>query len=292
MTTLDPTFRPSKKLGQNFLTNESVVERIALAGLAHCDSVDRIIEIGPGKGVLTKYLLSRSNKPVTAIEKDKRLYEYLCGIFSAEIASGALTLINDDALKFPLPNEKYAIIANIPYSITSPLIDHFIRDTAMHTDANLDLGKNVNTAAPNMPTYAVLLVQKEVAEKVAAKAPHMNVLALHVQTFAQVKYLFKVSAGNFSPAPKVDSAVIEITTYPQTEATNAHDKEERYSAINQKVDLQFDYKKYFGLIHAAFSQKRKMLSSTVGKELCLKAGIDPTRRPETLSVDEWKKLAS
>ncbi len=276
MTFLDSSFRPSKKLGQNFLTNEAVVERIANAGLVHCQNVDRIIEIGPGKGVLTKYLLTRSQKPVTAIEKDKRLYEYLCGIFAQEIASNKLTLINDDVLNFPLPTETYAIIANIPYSITSPLIDHFIRDAAMN--AYEKNGTHVGKK-PNMPTHAVLLVQKEVAEKVCEKEPRMNVLALHVQTFAQVKYLFKVAAGNFSPAPKVDSAVIEITV------------DEKFADGANGIQSPLDYKKYFDLIHRAFSQKRKMLRSTISEELCIKAGINPTRRPETLSVKEWLSIA-
>lgn len=271
MTFLDPTFRPSKKLGQNFLTNEAVVERIALAGLSHCAHVDRIIEVGPGKGVLTKYLLSRSDKPVTAIEKDKRLYEYLSGIFAQEIALKKLTLINDDVLNFPLPAEKYAIIANIPYSITSPLIDHFIRDAAMQKVQ----GKKIH-----MPSHAVLLVQKEVAEKVCEKAPHMNVLALHVQTFAQVKYLFKVAAGNFSPAPKVDSAVIEI-------AVN-----DDLLAENNAPQNPINYTHYFDLIHRAFSQKRKMLRSTIGEDTCIAAHIDPTRRPETLRIEEWLLLSS
>lgn len=264
MHTLDPNFRPSKKLGQNFLTSEALVERIAQAGLESIGISERIIEIGPGKGVLTRALLKHTQIPITAIEKDKRLYEYVQGFFAHEIETKRLTLINDDALEFEPPVTPYSVIANIPYNITSPLIDHFIRDAALdYTPAR-------------MPIRAVLLVQKEVAEKMCAKAPDMNVLALHVQTFAQAKYLFTVTAGNFSPKPKVDSAVVELVA--DVEACKNFSKE--------------FLKNYFDLIHRAFSQKRKMLSSTIGKELCAKAGIDATRRPQTLSVEEWIKLAA
>lgn len=255
MHTLDPNFRPSKKLGQNFLTNDEIVERIALAGLEGQTDDQQIIEIGPGKGILTRQLLKHTRLMVTAIEKDKRLYEYLQQVFFHEIETKRLILINDDALEFEPPLTPYSIVANIPYSITSPLIDHFVRDAA------------VDYPTPRTPKRAVLLVQKEVAEKMCATAPRMNVLALHVQTFAHVKYLFTVTCGNFSPKPKVDSAVVEITC-----------KDVPPLALRPE---------YFATIHKAFSQKRKMLSSTIGKELCLKADIDPMRRPETLSVEEW-----
>lgn len=245
-------FRPKKSLGQNFLINPRIVERIAAA--ADLKEDETAVEVGPGFGVLTEVLLQKAGK-VIAIERDAKLYEFLRGKFAG---NSKLELIHADALKVPPPKEPYYLAANIPYSITSPLLDHFIR-------------KNPQ----NLPAGAVLLVQKEVAEKICAAPPKMNVLALHVQTFGSPKLLFKVSRNNFWPAPKVDSAVIKIDFHPAREPIST-----------------FDHEKYFSLIHRAFSGKRKMLRSTLPVNLLDKAKIDPTRRPETLSIKNWLDIAN
>lgn len=253
MKNLSPRpFRPKKSFGQNFLRNPRIIEKII--STANLTGNETILEVGPGFGVLTKELLKNAGK-VIAIEKDDHLFDVLLRDFSHEIESGKLDLIHADALKIKPPKDNYIWVANIPYSITSPLLDHFIRDNP-----------------GNLPARAVLLVQKEVAEKICATPPRMNVLALHVQTFGTPKMIMKVSAANFDPRPKVDSAVIEITF---------HNEWRRIA----------DLKKYFDLIHSAFSHKRKMLRATLPAQTLLSAGIEPTRRPETLSLSEWAKLS-
>lgn len=249
-------FHPKKSLGQNFLTNPRIVEKIIET--ADLTGSETVIEVGPGFGILTEELLKHAKK-VIAIEKDARLFEILQEKFKNQIDSGKLELIHADALKFPPPKEPYAWIANIPYSITSPLLDHFIRENP-----------------ENLPQRAVLLVQKEVAQKLCAKHPKMNVLALHVQTFGNPEIIADVSRANFKPAPKVDSAIIRIE-FPKTPKI-------------PELKTKADYEKYFSLIHKAFSQKRKMLRRTLPPELLKKAGITETRRPETLSLKEWTGL--
>lgn len=255
-------FYPKKSLGQNFLTNPRVVQRIIDA--AGLNNSGLIVEVGPGLGILTEELVKYSTK-VIAIEKDRKLCEFLKKKFQAQIAAGCLKLINADALKIKPPTEPYYLIANIPYSITSPLLDHFIRDQFI-------------ARAPhgNPPQLTVLMVQKEVAQKICSAPPRMNVLALHVQTFGKPQILFYVSRNNFYPAPKVDSAVIKIE----------FSKTPRLKNLNTA-----QLKKYFEFIHRAFSQKRKMLRKTLPVQLLEKAKVDPKRRPETLSVEEWWKIA-
>ncbi|MEK9132182.1 MAG: 16S rRNA (adenine(1518)-N(6)/adenine(1519)-N(6))-dimethyltransferase RsmA [Patescibacteria group bacterium] len=246
-------FHAKKSLGQNFLKNPHVIEKIIEAADLKADDV--VVEAGPGMGVLTEALLLKVKK-VIAIEKDSQLFGILTQKFEYSIRIGALKLISGDALKIAPPSGKFKLVANIPYYITSPLLDHFIRENTQ-----------------NLPQLAVVLVQKEVAAKICAAPPRMNVLALHVQTFGDPEIVMHVSKGNFSPAPKVDSAVIKI----------------EFSA-KQKVSC--DLKKYFELIHSAFAHKRKMLRGTLPESLLKAAGIDPTVRPETLQLNGWERLAN
>lgn len=251
-------FHPKKSLGQNFLKNPRIVEKIiATADLMGNETV---VEVGPGFGVLTEELLKCAKK-VIAIEKDAELFEFLSKKLKKQIDSGKFELVHGDALKIPPPKEPFLWIANIPYSITSPLLDHFIRENSS-----------------NLPQRAVLLVQKEVAQKLCAEPPKMNVLALHVQTFGNPKIIATVSKANFKPIPKVDSAIIKID-FPKTPKI-------------PELKTKTDYEKYFLLIYKAFSKKRKMLRRTLPKELLKKAGIIETRRPETLSVKEWMDLTN
>lgn len=238
-------FKTYKSLGQNFLTNRRIVERIVESAALSGD--ESVVEVGPGKGILTEALLKNARK-VIAIEKDRRLFDLLKENFAN---AKNLELIWADALQIAPPKTQYSLVANIPYSITSPLLDHFIRD---------------NPA--NLPKTAVLLVQKEVAKKICARPPHMNVLALHVQTFGNPKIISTVSKNNFNPRPKVDSAIIKIE-FPE------------------KPKIAVDYEKYFESIHRAFAHKRKMLRGVFGEESLKKAGIEGTRRPETLTVEDW-----
>lgn len=276
MLILDESFRPSKKLGQNFLVNQKIVAHIAHAGIGNKIETGIILEIGPGKGILTQALLERAQKrPIIAIEKDRRLFTYLSERFKHEIETHQLILVHNDALLYTPPDEPYTIVANIPYSVTSPLIDHFIRDAAL------------TCIKPRMPKRAVFLVQKEVAEKICARPPDMNVLALHVQTFGSVRYLFTVGAGNFSPRPRVDSALIEINCEESPFLNWC-----AFFAERTSLQVRSFLENYFEIIHRGFSQKRKMLSSTIGRTVCEKAGIEATRRPQTLSIEEWLRLAN
>lgn len=240
-------FQAKKSLGQNFLVNPHIVERIIKAADLHGDEL--VYEVGPGFGVLTQALL-RAARKVVSIEKDTRLIDGLKEKFSA---AKNFELIHADALTVPPPYEPYQLIANIPYSITSPLLDHFIREQPSH-----------------LPKKAVLLVQKEVAEKICAKPPRMNVLALHVQTFGTPKIIAKVSRNNFRPIPKVDSAILHI-------------------AFGQKIPEKLPA--YFDIIHRGFSKRRKMLRAFFDASKLQQCGIDPTRRAETLSVQEWERLS-
>lgn len=243
-------FLPKKSLGQNFLINPHIVQKIiATAGL---QGNELVVEIGPGFGILTEALLKTANQ-VIAIEKDSKLFEYLKNKFGR---ARNLKLIHGDALEIPPPAKPFSLIANIPYSITSPLLDHFIRNNHK-----------------NLPRFAVLLVQKEVAEKICETPPRMNVLALHVQTFGNPKIIVGVSKNNFNPRPKVDSAIIKIE-FP----------------LKPKINV--DYDKYFSLIHRAFGHKRKMLRSSLPEELLNRAKINPMRRPETLNVEDWANLTA
>jgi len=240
-----PLTHPKKHLGQNFLNNKLTLQKIITA--ADLTDRDHIIEVGPGKGFLTKKLLEKAKK-VTAIEKDSDLIPIL------EEKFPKLNLIHEDALTFK-PPKKYKLVANIPYYITSPLINHFLKNQK------------------NKPELMVLMVQKEVATKALAKPGDLSVLALNIQTFAEVKKVTRVPASHFSPKPKVDSAVIKITPYKKP-------------LVPDKL-----LPAYFQLISDAFSQKRKMIRSTLPKEIIEKTGIDPTSRPQELTIENWKELA-
>ena len=237
--------KAKKHLGQNFLHSTGTLHKIIQA--AELTDSDHVVEVGPGKGFLTEKLLEKAGS-VTAIEKDSDLIPLLQNKFPN------LDLIEGDALKFS-PPKKYKLVANIPYYITSPLINHFLKDQE------------------SRPELIVLMTQKEVAEKATAKPGKLSVLALNIQTFGEIKHVCKVPAGNFSPAPKVDSAVIKITPFA--------------SPLVPAELLPI----YFKLIETAFTQKRKMIRNTVPKEALEKAGIDPTLRPQMLTIENWTKLA-
>jgi 16S rRNA (adenine1518-N6/adenine1519-N6)-dimethyltransferase len=234
--------KAKKSLGQNFLKDRSVLEKIIDA--AELSKDDYVIEVGPGKGILTQELIKRGAR-VTAIELDDRLIKQLSRIKN-------LDLIHGNALDFIPPEEDYKIVANIPYYITSPLISHFLE-------------------AKTRPSKMVLLVQKEVAEKICAQPGDMNVLAIHVQVFGKPRIVCKVPASAFDPQPKVDSAVIVIDVYDEP--------------------LVKDYKRFFGVMHRAFSGKRKKLSNTLPdlKERLNELGLADLR-PEKLSLQDWMKL--
>ncbi len=244
---------PKKSLGQNFLTDTSVLESIArtLSPLPG----ELVVEIGPGHGELTKHLLALG-VPVTAVEKDDRLIGGLTASFSREIAGGKLTIVHGDALDVLekiLPDTQYLLIGNIPYYVTG----HLIRTVGDLT---------------NKPRLTVFTVQKEVAERVAAHSPNMNLLAGAVQVWADASVLFTIPRKKFNPVPKVDSAVLKL--------------------INRGTVVP---KNYYTILRALFRQPRKTLSNNLrgipnAPEALRVTGLNPNDRAQTLSVEKILKL--
>ncbi|MFH1534173.1 MAG: 16S rRNA (adenine(1518)-N(6)/adenine(1519)-N(6))-dimethyltransferase RsmA [Nitrospirota bacterium] len=239
--------KAKKSLGQNFLQDKSVLDKIIET--ADLTSTDEIIEVGPGHGILTEEL-AKSAKKVTTIELDDRLIPNLKVIFALH---DNIELIHQNALDFPPPSTPYKLVANIPYYITSPLISHFL-----HT--------------PDRPTKIVLLVQKEVAEKICVDKK-MNVLALHVQNFGKPQIIATVPPSAFRPSPKVDSAILEIDVY--------------------KKPIIQDHKALFRLVHQAFSQSRKKLSNSLYQHKEALTELDlQDKRAERLTLKDWEALLS
>ena len=239
--------RVKKSLGQNFLLDEDVLDKIISA--ANVCANDNIIEVGPGLGILTRKLAEKVAH-VTAIELDRGLIALL------ERENKFLKnvdFVHQDALKYdPSSVGQYKLVANIPYYITSPLISHFLM-------------------SENRPTKIVVLIQKEVAEKICAPKGKLNVLALHVQIFGEPRIVAKVGAGAFYPEPKVESAILEIDVF--------------------KKPVVDDYMKLYKIIHRAFAQKRKKLTNTLPelKDKLIDLGLG-SLRPERLTIEDWKKV--
>lgn len=243
-----------KDLGQNFLVNHEVIRKIIQA--AELTKDDQIIEVGPGLGILTEKLLGNTAH-VRSIELDPDMHEYLERTFPQ------LELEKGNALKAEPPKKPYKLVANIPYNITSPLLRHFL-------------------ANEHPPQIAVLLIQKEVAQKICATDGEHSVLSLSVQVFGKPSIIADVPSIDFYPQPKVESAILKIEVYPKP--------------------LIKDYKLFSTIIRIAFAGRRKTLLNTLKNytrgsrqetEATLKkAGIDPIRRPQTLSLREWSKLTN
>lgn len=255
--------RPNKTLGQNFLINEGVYKKIVSA--AEVAAGDKVVEIGAGLGTLTEYL-AETGAQVLAIEKDRRLAAWLGDKFrdqkNVKIVEGDVLKIDPKTIE--LKSHNYLLVGNIPYYITS----HFLR--------------NVFEKWPR-PKTVVLMIQKEVAKRITAKPPQMSILAVSVQYYAKAQIVSLVSRGSFYPAPKVDSAIIKL------------------SDINTEGQRGFE-KKFFKVVTAGFRGKRKQLTNTLATNLKLpkqeverrltSIGVDPKRRPETLTLEEWKKITN
>jgi 16S rRNA (adenine1518-N6/adenine1519-N6)-dimethyltransferase len=258
------------RLGQNFLKNPQIAAKIAEA--ANLTPQDIVLEVGPGRGILTTELLARARR-VIAVEKDGQLVAFLKGKFAAEIATGKLILVGDDILKIDFQKlmklkaneaKNYKVVANIPYYITAHLLRHFLE-------------------AAHQPESMTLMIQKEVATRLAAKPPRMNLLALSVQVYGTPKTAFIVKRGSFIPPPKVDSAVITI----------GHISHDFFKGHKIKET------DFFALLHAGFAQKRKMLAGNIAKlagdkklatALLVRCGIKTTARAETLLLEQWATL--
>ena len=249
---------PKKSLGQHWLKDPEILADIAEA--AELTSDDVVLEIGPGLGTLTSRLLARANS-VTAVEFDADLARKLPGQFPGK----RLTVVNQDILQFDLNQlpKNYKVVANVPYYITSKIVEKLM-------------------TVENKPSIAVLLVQKEVAERIAAEAGNMSILSVSVQIFAEAELDIEVPRQFFTPPPKVDSQVVVLRTRDNPLITSE------------------DQRDFFRIVKAGFSAKRKKLRSSlsgglgidksVAEELLKNAGISPDARAEDLSIDNWRQM--
>ena len=273
---------PKQSLGQNFLYDEELLARIV--AMAAVEPDDAVLEVGPGLGALTRQLARVAGR-VVAVELDDRLlpilgYE-LEPFANVEIVHGDI-LTFDPAAWFDGP---FVVVANVPYYITGAILRHLLEGRPR-------------------PKRMVLTVQREVAERLAAKPPDMSLLAVSVQYYGTVKIVGTVKAGAFWPRPEVDSAVIRIDvdrkkeeTTDFTDSTDFKDSESVKSV--KSVDSSASEAAFFRVVRAGFGEKRKQLKNNLrrlglGDEAIAaaleEAGIDGQRRAETLGVGEWERL--
>ncbi len=260
-----------KHLGQHFLTSQKALFDIVDAGDIHADDI--VLEIGPGKGVLTERLVTLADK-VIAIEKDTDLIPLLREKFTEAIEKERLEILPRDVLTFDpeilrFYNKPYKLIANIPYYITGAIIEQFL-------------------GASFQPERMVLLIQKEVAERIIARdqlsgnlGGKQSILSIAVSAYGTPKIISKVPAGAFFPPPKVDSAIISIEN------------------ISREFFKNISEQKFFEILKYCFGRKRKQLigslteyleDRTKALSLLQKADIPEKARPETLLKEDWARL--
>jgi 16S rRNA (adenine1518-N6/adenine1519-N6)-dimethyltransferase len=254
--------RPKKRLGQNFLVDESALARVAAA--ADLSRQDTVLEIGPGLGSLTRHL-ARTAARVVAVELDAALLpalEYVLQPYpNVEIIHADVLRLSPAALRLP---PSFKVVANIPYYITSAVIRHLLE-------------------AEVKPSLIVLTLQREVAERICASPGEMSLLAVSVQFYTAPRIVSRLPAGTFYPRPEVESAVVRLEVLARPAVAVA------------------DVERFFRVAKAGFSQKRKQLRNALSGGLRLevrqadallaRAGIDPRRRAETLTLEEWGALA-
>jgi 16S rRNA (adenine1518-N6/adenine1519-N6)-dimethyltransferase len=256
--------RPRKSLGQNFLIQEEALRRVAAA--ADIRPADTVLEIGAGVGSLTRHLAAAA-KRVVAVEIDPSLLPILHAVLDSHpnvsIAAGDILALPMEELVGRVGPSEFKVAANIPYYITSAVIRRLMESAVK-------------------PGRIVLTVQKEVAERICARPGKMSLLALSVQYYGKPSIEGKIPAESFYPAPEVDSAIVRVDLGETSRDPGASDR-------------------LFRIARAGFSQKRKMLRNTLPAGLKVpageaaraldRAGVDPARRAETVSVDEWMRIA-
>ena len=248
-----------KSLGQHFLTSKKIVSDIILQ--AALSKTDTVLEIGPGKGILTEALLQNAGR-VIVIEKDRELIPLLETKFKDEIGNDTLELICDDVLNLSLnmiTKGDYKVVANIPYNITGELLRKLLSGT-------------------HQPTHMVLMVQKEVAERITCRDGKHSILSLSVAAYGTPNYVRTVPKKIFKPAPKVDSAILCVEN------------------ISRAFFKDINEEKFFTLIKAGFLHKRKFLLRNVEPlfeevhNVFTMCNIDAKARAETIPLQQWKCL--
>lgn len=259
-----------QRLGQHFLTNTEILSRIA--GFLEHSPAKTVVEIGPGHGELTRAMLALPTpRSLILIEKDAELVSALPSSFPKEFEGGMIRVEEGDVrtelarIVSSLHGKEYAITGNIPYYLTSFLF------------------RIIGSLVPR-PERCIFTIQREVAERVAAKPPHMNLLAASVQSWADASIVASVPKHDFSPPPKVDSATVLLVTRPE--------------------DAAFDASAYFATVRALFKQPRKTIINNMDafadergitkhamKEILAACGIPPDNRAQTLSVQSIKRLS-
>lgn len=253
-----------KSLGQHFLKSDKALRHIIEAG--DIKTTDTILEIGPGTGILTNQLLQVAGK-VVAVEKDRELIHYLTQTYTSELEHKKLTILEKDILDFDTTTmqwygKQYKLIANIPYYITGAIIEQFLSTSFQ-------------------PERMVLLIQKEVAERIVARDGKESVLSIAVKAYGVPHIVDKVPKGAFNPPPKVDSAIISI------------------EGISRNFFKDCDESTFFSVLKSLFGKKRKQIGGSLGEylqdkhkaqQILTAATIDSTARPETLTLLQWKTL--
>ena len=256
--------RPSKGLGQNFLVNQTILGKIVAA--AELGSDDVVLEIGAGLGTLTERL-ARDAGRVVAVELDERLIPVLQSTLAdfenVTLVQGDILALDPVAL-IGAVSAGYKVVANLPYYITSAMLRHLL-------EASLK------------PRRMVLTVQREVAERIVAKPGQMSLLAVSVQFYGQPRLLFRIKPGSFYPSPGVESAVMQVDLH-----------------TTPPVSVE-DTAAFFRVVRAGFAQRRKQLRNTLAaglgrspEEVAARlraAGVDPRRRAQALTLEEWARVA-
>lgn len=244
---------PKKSLGQNFLINKGVVEKIISA--ADLSKKDTVLEVGPGMGVLTEELVKRAGR-VVAVEKDPKLFKLLLEKFKG---ASNLELINEDIVKFQIPNfKKYKIVANIPYNITGQFFRKFL-------------------LAENRPQMMVVMVQKEVGERLLGQ--NRSILSLAAALYGTAEKVCDVSPGSFRPSPKVTSSVIKLVS-------GEREPQEEKILYLAKIGFSSRRKKLVSNLSTGLKiSKEKILN------IFDAIGLDGNIRAEELAKDDWLKLA-
>lgn len=252
------SFYPKKSLGQNFITEKDILEKITQTALPSKEDV--VIEIGAGIGTLTS-VLSKHVKRVYAVEKDRHLIPILKNTLEKK---PNITILNEDILKFKVPVKKYKVVGNLPYYITSAIFRKFLEEE-------------------NPPLLMVFTVQKEVAQRIIAHPPRMNLLAASVQFYATPEIIKNIPKNYFWPPPKVNSSVLRITPFSSPENNSAEFR-----------------KKFFKILSSGFSHPRKQLVNNLSRELqkekkeirdsLERSDVSSYQRAETLSIKNWTKV--